>query len=81
MRVELGYRGNMGKRMKRANKVNARAAVILGEDELAKSVAAVRDLDSGEQREVPLEALSAVALAPVSVTAPPRIAVRQPRHS
>ena len=55
--ADLGYSGNMGKRMKRANKQNARVAVILGENELAKNVAAVRDLDSGEQREVPLETL------------------------
>jgi histidyl-tRNA synthetase len=55
--ADLGYSGNMGKRMKRANKVNARVAIILGEDELAKNVAAVRDLDSGEQREVPLATL------------------------
>ena len=53
--VELGYSGNLGKRMKRANKVNARAAVILGEDELARQVATVRDMDSGEQVEVPLD--------------------------
>jgi histidyl-tRNA synthetase len=55
--ADLGYSGNMGKRMKRANKLNARAAIILGEDELSKNVAAVRDLDSGEQREVPLDTL------------------------
>jgi histidyl-tRNA synthetase len=55
--ADLAYSGNMGKRMKRANKVNARVAVILGETELAKNVAAVRDLDSGEQREVALDAL------------------------
>jgi histidyl-tRNA synthetase len=55
--ADLGYFGNMGKRMKRANKVNARVAVILGEDELAKHVAALRDLDSGEQREVALDTL------------------------
>jgi len=55
--ADLGYSGNMGKRMKRANKLNARVAVILGENELAKNVAAVRDLDSGEQREVPLDTL------------------------
>jgi histidyl-tRNA synthetase len=53
--ADLGYSGNMGKRMKRANKLNARVAIILGENELAKSVAALRDLDSGEQREVPLD--------------------------
>ncbi|TXH38635.1 MAG: histidine--tRNA ligase [Rhodospirillaceae bacterium] len=55
--VDLGYSGNMGKRLKRANKLAARAAVILGEDELAKGVATLRDLDSGEQREVPFDAL------------------------
>jgi histidyl-tRNA synthetase len=55
--ADLGYSGNMGKRMKRANKLNARVAVILGENELAKYVATLRDLDSGEQREVPLDRL------------------------
>ena len=48
--VDLGYSGNLGKRMKRANKLNARAAVILGDDELAKGVATLRDLDHGRSR-------------------------------
>jgi histidyl-tRNA synthetase len=56
--AELGYSGNLGKRMKRANKLNARVAVILGDDELAKKVATLRDLDSGEQREIAMEALA-----------------------
>lgn len=56
--VDLGYGGALGKRMKRANRINARAAVILGEAELARARAAVRDLDSGEQEEVPLAALA-----------------------
>jgi len=56
--VDLGYSGNMGKRLKRANKANASIAVLLGEDELAKKVATVRDLDSGDQTEVPLSALA-----------------------
>ena len=55
--VDLGYSGNVGRRMKRANKIGARAAVILGEDELARAAATLRDLDSGEQVEVPLGAL------------------------
>jgi histidyl-tRNA synthetase len=55
--VEQDYRGNMKRRMQRANKLNARAAVILGDDELAKGVAQVKDLDSQEQREVPLDKL------------------------
>jgi histidyl-tRNA synthetase len=56
--VELGYSGNVGKRMKRANKIGARAAVILGEDELARNAATLRDLDTGEQIDVPLAELT-----------------------
>ena len=55
--TELGYSGNLTRRIKRADKIRARIAVILGDNELAKGVAAVRDLDSGEQVEVPLAAL------------------------
>ncbi len=56
-RVDLGYSGNMGKRMKRANKINACAVVMIGEDELERRAATVRDMDSGEQTEVPLDSL------------------------
>ena len=59
--VDLGYSGNLRRRLQRANKINARAAVILGDDELARGVAALRDLDSGEQIEVPLDALEGAA--------------------
>jgi histidyl-tRNA synthetase len=55
--VDLGYGGSVAKRMKRANKMNARVAVILGEDELSRDAATVRDLDSGEETEVPLATL------------------------
>ncbi|MBF0375671.1 MAG: histidine--tRNA ligase [Alphaproteobacteria bacterium] len=52
--VDLGFSGNMGKRMKRANKLGARAAIILGEDEAARGAVTLRDLDSGAQEEVAL---------------------------
>jgi histidyl-tRNA synthetase len=52
--IDLGYSGNLRKRMERANKINARAAVILGEDELRRNAATLRDLDTREQVEVPL---------------------------
>ena len=51
--VDLGYRGNLSKRMKRANNLGAAAAVIIGDDEINRGSATVRDLDSGEQRDVP----------------------------
>jgi histidyl-tRNA synthetase len=55
--VDLGYSGNMKRRLQRANKVRAAAAVILGDDELARGAAALRNLDTGEQIEVPLTQL------------------------
>ena len=56
--VELAYRGNLSRRLKRANRLGARAALILGPDELARGAATLRDLDSGKQEEVALEALT-----------------------
>jgi histidyl-tRNA synthetase len=50
--VDLGYSGNVARRMRRANNVNARVALLIGEDEVARNVVAVRDLDSGEQTQV-----------------------------
>ena len=61
--VELGYSGNLAKRMKRANKINARAAVILGEDEMSRGAATVRDLDSGDESQVPFAALAGLLAA------------------
>lgn len=55
--VELAYKGKPGKRLQRANKLNCRAAVIIGGDELQRGTAMVKDLDTGEQAEVPLTAL------------------------
>jgi histidyl-tRNA synthetase len=52
--VELGYSGNLSRRMRRANRANARAAVLIGDDEAARNVVTLRDLDSGEQVEVPI---------------------------
>jgi histidyl-tRNA synthetase len=56
--VELAFRGNMSKRLKRANRLHASAAVILGPDEVARGTATIRDLDSGDQSEAALGSLS-----------------------
>ena len=56
--IEQDYRGTMKRRLQRANKLNARAVLIIGDDELAKGVAQLKDLDSGAQREVALDALA-----------------------
>lgn len=51
-RTDVAFRGNMSKRLKRANKVGAACAVLLGEDEVARNYLTVRDLASGEQQNV-----------------------------
>ncbi len=56
-RVEQSYSGNMKKRMAKAVKVNALKAVIIGADELSKGEAAVKDLDSGKQKNIKFENL------------------------
>ena len=50
--IDVAYSGNINRRMKRANKVNARAAVLFGDDELERGGVSLRDLDSGEQIEI-----------------------------
>jgi histidyl-tRNA synthetase len=51
--VEMDYQDRSLKaQMKEAGKLGARCAVILGDDEVARGVAAVRDMATGEQREV-----------------------------
>lgn len=56
--VDIGYSGNLKRRMARAAKVNAHTAVILGDDELNKGVATVRDMETGAQQEVALDAIA-----------------------
>ena len=48
---DMAYRGNMKKRMQRADASGAEAAIIVGDDELARGVVTVKDLKSGEQVE------------------------------
>ncbi len=56
--IDLGFSGNLRKRMRRADKIGARAALILGDDELAKETIVLRDLDSGQQTTLGLASLS-----------------------
>jgi len=59
VRAEMAYKGNMKRRMERANRIGARAAVIIGDAELARGVAQVKDLAAGTQSEVALTDLAA----------------------
>lgn len=55
--VESVFQGGLGKRLQRADKLNARAAVLIGDEELSREVATVRDLDKGDQEQISLEKL------------------------
>lgn len=58
IRIEMSFSGNMSKRLKRADKIGASFALILGEDELSEKCALVRDLSSGEQEKITFDVLS-----------------------
>jgi histidyl-tRNA synthetase len=49
---DLAYSGNPGKRMKRANKIGAKYALILGEEELAREKLVLKNMDEGTQSEI-----------------------------
>jgi histidyl-tRNA synthetase len=53
--ADLGYSGNLPRRMRRAHRLNARAAILIGDDETTRNVVTLRDLDSGEQSEVAVD--------------------------
>jgi histidyl-tRNA synthetase len=54
IRAEMAFRGNLRRRMERANRIGARAAVVIGDDDIAQGVAQVKNLASGEQEAVAL---------------------------
>jgi histidyl-tRNA synthetase len=56
--VDIGFAGNVGKRMKRAAGVEARYAVVIGENETATNTAKVKDMDSGAEHDVPMNDLA-----------------------
>ena len=53
--TEMAYRGNMKKRLSRADAAGARYALIIGENEIECGEAQLKDLKSGEQRAVSLD--------------------------
>ncbi len=58
VRVEWDYGAKSLKaQMRRANKLDAKSVVIIGDDEMAKEIAVVRDMKSKEQSEIELKEL------------------------
>tara|TARA_R110002110_G_scaffold85816_2_gene223567 strand:- start:157991 stop:159235 length:1245 start_codon:yes stop_codon:yes gene_type:complete len=56
--IELLYKGGVKRGLKRADRTHAAAAVLIGDDELAKGSVTVRNLDSGEQADVAIADLT-----------------------
>ncbi|HXC73119.1 MAG TPA: histidine--tRNA ligase [Sphingomicrobium sp.] len=56
--TDMAFRGNMKRRMAKADAAGARFAIILGDDEIAKREVAVKDLRSGEQQNIGLDRLA-----------------------
>lgn len=56
--TDMAYRGNMKKRLSRANSAGAAYALIIGDDELDRGEAQLKSLESGEQRSVSLDLLA-----------------------
>jgi histidyl-tRNA synthetase len=52
--ADLAYRGNMKKRLSRANDAGASFALIIGDDELDRGEAQLKNLATGEQRSIGL---------------------------
>ena len=77
--VELGYRGNLKRRMKRANKLQCAAPpCILGDDELAKGEAARCAICDGRAARGRARSTSRTHLAASSERAVSRLAARAP---
>lgn len=56
--VELLYKGGLKRGLRRADRINAAAAVLIGDDELARASVTVRDLDTGAQTDVAIADLT-----------------------
>jgi len=56
--VDMGLRGNMKKRMARADAAGAHFAVIVGDSEVEDAAAQVKNLQTGEQSAVPFASLA-----------------------
>ena len=55
--IDLGYSGNLKKRLKQANKVSADYAIIIGNEEVENNNAIIRNLETGSQDNIKLDKL------------------------
>lgn len=58
--AEMTYGGGLSKRLKKANKMKAGYALILGENEIASGLVTLKNLDQGQQEQVPQNEVSRI---------------------
>lgn len=57
--ADMAYKGNMKKRMQKANGKNAKSVIIMGDDELERGEVSLKILASGEQHSVAIDGIVA----------------------
>ena len=55
LKVEILCTGSMSKKFKRANKINASYAIILGEEEVSQNIIKLKNLVSGTEKYITLD--------------------------
>ena len=55
--IDMGYSGNLKKRLKQANKISADYAIIIGDEEVQNNKAIIRNLETGSQENIALDKL------------------------
>ena len=54
IKTEILYTGNVSKKLKRADKINAKFAIIIGEDEISQNIVNLKNLKTGFQQGINL---------------------------
>ena len=54
IKTEILYTGNVSKKLKRADKINAKFAIIIGEDEISQNIVNIKNLKTGFQQGIKL---------------------------
>lgn len=58
--ADMAYKGNMKKRMQKANAKNAKSAIIMGDDELERGEVSLKNLSTGKQDSIAIENIVSV---------------------
>jgi histidyl-tRNA synthetase len=57
IQTDIAYSGNIAKRMKKADKIGAKYAVIIGEDEIKNQMAVLKNMQTGSEEKVKIDSI------------------------